>query len=76
MRRQGGRYIRGIEGQELGTEFGEVDFLGVGAAVGFCVGPGDLARWDAGTGAATGVRDPSDLGEYVPSRSTMVRVRF
>ena len=26
--------VAGVEGEELGAEFGEVDFLGVGAAVG------------------------------------------
>lgn len=63
MRRQSGRYIGGIEGQEFGTQFGEVDFLGVGAAVGFYGFAEDSTRLDAEaatTGA--GVRDGRDFG--------------
>ncbi len=32
--RHGG--VGGVEGEKLGAEFGEVDFLGVGGAVGVC----------------------------------------
>lgn len=36
MRGESDGSVAGVEGEELGTEFGEVDFLGVGAAVGVC----------------------------------------
>lgn len=35
VRGQRGRYVGGVEGQELGTKFGEVNFLRVVAAIGF-----------------------------------------
>lgn len=64
MRGEGGRYVGGVEGEELGTEFSEVDFLGVGTAIGVYQEAGILVG--LGAGAERGV----------PSRSTMVRVKF
>ena len=36
MRGKGDGGVAGVEGQEFGAEFGKVDLLGVGTAVGVC----------------------------------------
>ena len=38
MRGQSHGGVGGVEGEELGAEFGKIDFLGVGGAVGVCEG--------------------------------------
>ena len=56
--------VTAVEGEELGAEFREVDFLGVGAAVGVC-------------GRIILIIDLlGDLEDGLPSFRTMVRVRF
>ena len=51
MRGEGHGGVGGVEGEELGAEFGEVDFLGVGGAVGVCGWWGVLGEgWCCGKG--------------------------
>lgn len=51
--RHGG--VGGVEGEELGAEFGEIDFLRVGGAVGVCWGGGVFLAGDVMRGG--GMRD-------------------
>lgn len=75
MRGERRRDVRGIEGEELGSEFGEVDFLSVGASIGFCrPGRGGFLAWEnavgrGGGGAEVRGRDGMrGLGEEIQGR--------
>jgi hypothetical protein len=69
VRGERGGYVGRVEGQELGAKFGEVYFLRVGAAIGVC---GDGSPWLSWMASRRNWRD----GGGVPSRRTMVRVKF
>lgn len=71
VRGERGRYVGGVEGEQLGTKFGEVDFLRVVAAVGFYQKARGFSSVEQG-----GVEDGEGGGGAVPSRRTMVRVKF